>query len=139
MPPIGERFELRADVPPALRGAILESAWDLVRLHELELPREDVPMGELVWQLMLPWWRDAGRPFAIAPEQVRSDPARYPEQWERTMNADLRYPIHLVRRRRWVVLDGVHRLLKARIIGLERIPACRLTREALRAIVVRHP
>jgi hypothetical protein len=53
------------------------------------------------------------------------------------MNADLRFPIHLVRRRRLVVFDGVHRLLKARILGLERIPGCRVTREALRAIVVR--
>jgi hypothetical protein len=53
------------------------------------------------------------------------------------MDADLRYPIHVVKGRPWVVLDGVHRLLKTRIVGLERIPACRLTREALRAIVVR--
>jgi hypothetical protein len=139
MPPIGERFELRADLPPALRGVIMGAAWDLARLHELELPIEEVAIEELVWQLMLPWWRDAGRPFVVAPEQVRSDPGRYPEQWKRTMDADLRYPIHLVKRRRWVVLDGVHRLLKARIVGLERIPACRLTREGLRAIVVRRP
>lgn len=139
MPPMNERFELRADVPSALRGVILEAAWNLDRLHELELPIESIPVGELVWQLMLPWWRDAEGPFAVTPEQVRSDPQRYPKQWERTMNADLRYPIHLVRRRRWVVLDGVHRLLKAQILGLERIPAGCVTREALRTIVARRP
>ena len=46
MPPIGERFELGADVPRPLRVVILGTAWDLARLHELELPSEDVSVGE---------------------------------------------------------------------------------------------
>ena len=137
MPPVGEGFELRAVMPTALRGVILEAAWDLARLHELELPGERVPIRGLAWQLSLPWWRNERRPFAVTPQHVHSDPARHREQWERTMNADLRYPIHLVRRRRWVVLDGVHRLLKAQIIGLDWIPACLVTPDALGDILVR--
>ena len=43
------------------------------------------------------------------------------------MAADLRYPLDLLfRNDRWVVLDGVHRLLKADLLGLSIIQVRRL-------------
>jgi hypothetical protein len=124
-------------IPPELDGIISTVAWDLGRLHALELPVEELAVAELRWQLDLPWWRVGDRWFAVTPNQVRRDPVSYPEQWRRTLAADLRYPIQLIERRRLVVMDGVHRLLKADLLGLERIRACRVTPSAFDAVVVR--
>ena len=72
--------------------------------------------------LDLPYWRDGGRPFQITPAQVKADPARYQEQYKRTMVADLAHPLDLLfRNDRWVILDGVHRLLKADVLGLSQV------------------
>ena len=76
--PDAEPFPLLDRVPPALRGVILEVAWDVDLLRQLDLPVVDVELADLRWQLELPWWTHEGHPFAISPTQVRADPARYP-------------------------------------------------------------
>jgi ParB-like chromosome segregation protein Spo0J len=42
------------------------------------------------------------------------------------MVADLSHPLDLLFRDRWVILDGVHRLLKADLLGLSTIEVRRL-------------
>jgi hypothetical protein len=52
---------------------------------------------------------------------------RYAEHHRRTMAADLGCPIDLLLRNgRWVILDGVHRLLKADLLRLGNVPVRRL-------------
>jgi hypothetical protein len=55
--------------------------------------------------------------------EVAADPARYAEQHARTMAADLRHPLDAVRRPggRLTILDGVHRLLRAHLGGLQSV------------------
>jgi hypothetical protein len=108
-------FPLWAVVPAELRGIILDFHWDAELLHGLDLPMNRVDVAELEWHLGLPFWADAGRPFQVSPLQVAARPHVYPEQFARTMAADLRYPLDAVRRPdgRVTILDGVHRLLRA--------------------------
>ena len=115
-------------VPPPLRGIILDFDWDRARLHALELPVEKLAVSELRWQLDLPWWRVEDRFFAVTPNQVRAEPARYAQHWQRTLAADLAFPIHVTETApdRWTILDGVHRLLKADITGAPSILAKRV-------------
>ena len=120
------RFALKA--PPELVGIILDFDWDLERLHALDLPAEEVAVAELRWQLDLRWWRYADRHFAITPNEVRGDPVRYDLHWQRTLAAQLAFPIHLAETApaRWTILDGVHRLLKAEVLGHSYIGAVRV-------------
>jgi hypothetical protein len=124
-------------VPPELTGIISELAWDRERLHALTLPVDELAVADLRWQLDLPWWRVGDRWFAVTPNQVRSDPARYPEQWRRTLAADLAFPIHVRDGARPTILDGVHRLLKADLTGLAHIRACRVTAAAFQTVILR--
>ncbi len=103
-------------VPPALAEVLPNVMWSRDRLHRLVVPAVDVLVDELRWQLDLPWWRDGNRVFAVSPNEVRRDPMRFAAQWQRTLDADLGYPIHLLDGPRPVVLDGVHRLLKAAVL-----------------------
>jgi len=70
----------------------------------------------------LPWWECGGQVFSLTPAQVRQKPEKYPEQYQRTMSADLHHPL-TVRKAggRIIIMDGIHRLLKAAIVGAESI------------------
>ncbi|WP_114854707.1 hypothetical protein [Brachybacterium sp. YJGR34] len=112
-------FPLLAERPASLDGVILDSHWDLDRLHALSLPEREVSISTLEWHLYLPFWAAGGRPFQVSPAEVASEPSVHPEQWARTLAADLRYPLdtYVGAERRLIILDGVHRLLKALVEG----------------------
>jgi hypothetical protein len=116
----------------------MEFAWDLQRLHSLALPSQRIPLHELAWHLELPYWRAAdGRFFAVTPLDVIASPSRYREQFERTERADLDHPIHVHRcGDRSVILDGVHRLLKAHLTGCSTIAAHQVSARALSGCAV---
>lgn len=134
-----EPFPLLSELPSELTDVILDFHWDVELLHGLDLPATDLTVAELAWQLRLPFWSRDGRPFQVSPLEVAGDPEVHAEQYARTMSADLRYPLDVVRRPdgRITILDGVHRLLKAHLEELESVRARILEWEQLDAIAVR--
>ncbi|MBA3406230.1 MAG: hypothetical protein H0U13_16365 [Gemmatimonadaceae bacterium] len=130
-------FQLWHLIPPAMHGVLLNIQWDREALFRLCLPVEELPLSELRWQLDLPWWRANDRYFAVTPNEVRADRARYHAHWQRTLDADLRHPIHLLATTPVLrILDGVHRLLKADWSGERLIRACRVDRDQLKKIIL---
>jgi hypothetical protein len=127
-----DELKARGAVPQSLHGILMDARWDLSKLWALDLPVSDVPTSALAWQLDLPWWRVDNRWFAVAPSEVWTHPSRYPEQWGRTMRADLGRPIHLRDTERGpVILDGVHRLLKAAVEGRLWLRAVTVPKQSL--------
>ena len=116
-------FDLWDVVPAPLASVIPNVMWSRERLHRLALPVVAIPVDELRWQLELPWWRLGKRRFVVSPNEVRNAPQRYAQHWQRTLDADLRYPIDLLQRDRLIILDGLHRLLKADLQALAAVPA----------------
>jgi hypothetical protein len=115
-------FPLLHLVPTELRGVLLDFVWDADRLRELDLPTRTVPVSDLDWHLDLPFWSVDDLPFQVTPRQVAAEAHRFSAQYERTLAADLRFPLDVVERTdRLTILDGVHRLLKAVMIGRDRI------------------
>ena len=116
-------------VPLELGESLLGFEWDPERLWRLDLPVELMSVDELSWCLDLPLWRHDGRPFRVRPTEVIADPVRYPDEYRRTLEADLRYPLDITRRNgRWTVMDGVHRLAKAvlcewEVVRVRKVPA----------------
>ena len=126
---------MHGGIPASLRGVLLDHPWELSKLLALDLPVEEVSVAALAWQLDLPWWRRGDDWFFVTPNEVRSDPAASPEQWARTMRADLDAPIHVrMTERGPVVLDGVHRLLKAVVEGRSSLSARVLPDEHLPSV-----
>jgi hypothetical protein len=120
-------FPLQDQVPAELREVLCEFVWDSAKLQRLPLPVGTATIDSLRWHLDLPYWRHDGQPFQVTPSQVRADPVRFREHYERTMAADLGCPLDLLfRNGRWVILDGVHRLLKADLLGLDNVQVRRL-------------
>lgn len=129
---------LRDHRPPEFEGLLLDFWWEIDKLHALDLPTRQVSREELDWQLDLPWWNHEGIPFQLTPWQVAADPETYDVQFGRTMTADLSYPI-IVREvdGQLVVVDGVHRLLKAVLTGLDQVTVAQFDDSLISAIEVR--
>ncbi|MEV6415540.1 hypothetical protein [Kribbella sp. NPDC051718] len=116
--------ELLAMTPPSMRDVFPETHWQLGKLWALDLRVEPVEVADLLWMFDLPLWQLNGERFKLTPNQVAATPMNYRAHYERVMDADLDFPIHLVAYRgRLVVLDGVHRLLKAHFLRRRWIEA----------------
>ncbi len=115
--------ELRPLLPPELRRWVLSDVtWDQHKLWTIDVPTREVPLDEIAWMLDLPWWRDRDRHFTVRPADVAADPIRHRAQHARTLAADLDYPlVGTTIEGRLVLLDGVHRLLKARLLGITTV------------------
>lgn len=98
--------------------------WDVRKLWEADLPVAQIPVAELEWLLDLPFWSDGLQKLAVGGRDVATNPERYRLEYERTMIADLSYPINVIwLRERWTIMDGVHRLLKAHLLRRDMILA----------------
>jgi len=129
-------FPLLDKLPNELHGIVYDFWWDRDKLQTLDLPEETVSIGELVWQLDLPWWQYQGKPFQIKPRQVLDDPVTYQEQYKRALAVDLSYPI-IIREEhdRKIIIDGVHRLLKVVIHDLPSVKAAVFSEEMIPLIL----
>jgi hypothetical protein len=122
-------------IPKELHDVLLPFPWELGRLHALRLEPTEIAVADLDWMLDLPVWRHEGTSFTASPRDVSRDPRTYADQWDRTMRADVRWPVHItIFRRRLIIIDGIHRLLRATTMAIPTLPAWYVSRTAWRAI-----
>ena len=112
-------------LPNILVDHILPFDWDVRRVWELEREVTVRPVSDFCYLLDLPLWSsvpDRGMLFDISPREVIDSPQRSPHQYERVLEADLGFPIDLLlyQEREWI-LDGVHRLVKLHLMGVDRV------------------
>jgi hypothetical protein len=129
--------ELAPLVPDELRPFVLDFEWNCERLRALDLPVQLMSVAKLVWHLELPWWRGE-RPFCVRPVDVLRRPGDFRPHRARILEADLRYPLDVTwREDRWTILDGIHRLAKAVVVGLPRVSVRTVPESAFALIAVR--
>ena len=116
-------FPLNNQIPQELRPYILDFWWDLEKLHGLELPEKTYSVADFTAYLDLPFWEYNGKPFSIAPRDVLREPDKYHKQYARTLAVDLSHPIIVYERANQpaVIMDGLHRLLRAHMLGQAEI------------------
>lgn len=133
----GAPHRLLDQIPPSLRGWLLPVNWDRDRLWSIDRPCARVAIDELRWHYDLPWWRgNDGSWFQVTPRQFMETPERFPEHVRRVEQADLRYPLHALRRKgRTVILDGIHRLVRTDRLGWTHVEVVFLKLEDVAAIV----
>lgn len=96
--------------------------WDVEALWARDLPVETIPSARLEWLLDVPVWPIGEQGYRLTPRQVLKSPYRYENEYKRARAANLIFPLEITWfRRRWLILDGVHRLLKAHENGLEEL------------------
>jgi len=103
------------ELPPIIKEVGFDFHWDERKVWALNIPVEVLPISELTWHLDIPFlWSQPAGFYDLKPSTVLHHPEQYPEEYARTLEADLQYPIDIMQKaEHWVILDGLHRLMKA--------------------------
>jgi alpha-ketoglutarate-dependent taurine dioxygenase len=107
--------------------------WDEEKVWDLEVSVESMPLTELNWHFDVPFlWTKPDGFYDLKPSEVIDYPQKYVSEYERTMNADTKYPIDIMHwRGRWVILDGLHRLMKLYIEGIQEVDVRKIPQSAI--------
>lgn len=111
--------------PKVLTDAGYEIYCDTKKLRELDVPVIDFAIEKLIWNFDLPLWEKEGTDdWNLTPREVINNIPGSKTHRERVTEADLQFPILLTEKNgRWLVIDGVHRLVKAFEAGDKTITA----------------
>ena len=101
-------------VPYIIKQKGLDFSWDAESVWPLNVPTEVIAASELTWHFDIPfWWSKPDGFYDLSPRQVLDDPKRYDYEYYQIERADTSYPIDIMwQDDRWVILDGLHRLVK---------------------------
>ncbi len=101
--------------PKILTDAGYEIYCDTVKLRELDLPIVDFAINELIWNFDIPFWaKDGTDDWNLTPWDVINKIDGSAGHQKRVEEADLKFPILLLNKNdKWLIIDGVHRLVKA--------------------------
>jgi hypothetical protein len=117
-----ENFEL----PASLQDIFFPFRWDKQALWALKTPTTLLPLDELSWHLDLPVWStQPPQPlFNLRPREVILQPALHAQHWQRILDPPLEFALDLFEyNKRWVVMDGYHRLAKHHVLQSNEVPA----------------
>jgi len=117
------------ELPEIIQQVGFDFHWDAHKVWAIEAPVEDMRLDELAWHFDVPFlWKRPNGYYDVLPRDVLDRPDQHALEYARTMQADTSYPIDIMRHNgRWVILDGLHRLMKlsaegATIVKVRKIP-----------------
>ncbi len=104
--------------------------WSNELLWQLEVPTEKMNVDELIWHFDIPWLHTPNGRFDLKPTDVMTHQNHHPEEYARTMQSDTSYPIDIMfNKGRWLILDGLHRLMKSVDAGKQTVTVRKIPRE----------
>jgi hypothetical protein len=126
------------ELPQIIKEVGFDFNWDERKVWELDVPIEDMPLDELKWHFDAPFiWSKPDGYYDVNPSEVIEHPDQYPEEYKRTMQADTAHPIDIMFwKKRWLILDGLHRLMKQAIEGKEVVQVRKIPESAIPLIKV---
>jgi len=119
--------------PEIIEEVGFDFSWDEKKVWELDVAKESAPIDLLTWHFDAPFiWSKPDGYYDVNPRDVIENPGLHPEEYERTMNADTSYPIDIMYwRGRWLILDGLHRLMKLSVNGANEIVVRKIPESAI--------
>jgi len=125
------------EMPAIIKEVGFDFSWDEQKVWALDAPTEEMPINELAWHFDIPFiWSKPDGYYDVKPSEVISHPEQYLEEYERTMQADTAYPIDIMYwKKRWLILDGLHRLMRQAIEGKEVVKVRKIPETAIPLIL----
>ncbi len=123
---------MKKELPKIIEDVGFDFHWDNSKVWALDIPVEDMDISELEWHFDIPFWDKPNGYYDLKPNDVLSNPDLYKEEFERTMKADLSHPLDIMFwKERWLLLDGLHRLVKAKRLGYRNVKVRKIPVEAV--------
>lgn len=93
---------------------------DPEKIWKLEVPIAMTPIKLLEWHLEIPFWSSDHGYYDLSPNQLLKTPTLSPSHYQRVLEADTTHPIdYTFYKGRPKIIDGLHRLTKAKLNGAE--------------------
>ncbi|MET0779433.1 MAG: hypothetical protein ABWY71_01225 [Candidatus Saccharimonadales bacterium] len=110
-------------LPPIIQEVGFDFSWDERKVWKLQAETEDLSIDALAWHLDIPFlWSKPDGYYDVTPRSVIDHPSKHAGEYERMMHADTRYPIDIMfYKGRWVILDGLHRLMRSVSDGVQTV------------------
>lgn len=110
------------EMPKIIEEVGFDFDWSNEKVWALDVPVEEMDIKDLEWHFDIPFWNTSNGYYDLTPNQVLTNSQKYKEEFERIRNTDLSYPLDIMYyKNRWLLLDGLHRLVKAKQMGSEKI------------------
>jgi hypothetical protein len=111
-------------IPKTLREAGYEIYCDAEKLAALAIPVVDFEIKDLIWNFDLPLWGKDGESWNLTPWDVINEVSGSASQRRRVEDADLSFPILVLKKNgKWLIVDGVHRVVKVYLNRQQTISA----------------
>jgi hypothetical protein len=121
--------------PWIVREVGFDFHWDERKVWALDVPVEEMELRELTWHFDIPFLRERGQ-YDLTPREVLDHPEVHRAEHARMLRADLNYPLDIMENKgRWLLLDGLHRLMKAARLGMARVRVRKIPRDRIPDIV----
>ncbi len=115
--------------------------WEEEKLWALPLPVTSIDISELLWHLDCPWWEsDSGERYTVTPRDVIELAPGTSTERAKVQQADTSYPIDIFYNKdKWLILDGIHRLVKLYQEGVGQVQVRIVTNEVFPSIASSEP
>lgn len=109
--------------PKILTDVGLSMFVNTEELRDFDVPISEINIQELLWHFDMPVWeKDGTDDWNLTPWEVVHKENGTTGHQKRVQDADLQHPLIITRYRdRFVILDGVHRLVKAYMEGCNSV------------------
>jgi len=119
-------------IPQIIKDVGFDFNWSEEKVWALDIPPEEMDIFELTWHFNIPFWDENGQKYCLYPLDVINHPNLHQEEYKRTMNSDISYPIDIMENKgKWLILDGLHRLVKCKILGKKKVIVRKIPRERI--------
>ncbi len=107
--------------------------WDSKKVWVLDIPVTEMDMKELIWHFDIPFWElDDTDDYNLTPRAVIHNEQGTKEHRKKIEEADTSYPIDIMENKgKWLILDGLHRLVKLYECGDEKVKVRVIPREKI--------
>jgi hypothetical protein len=128
---------MATDIPQIIKDVGFDFDWDTQKVWALDEPVTEMPIEQLAWHFDIPFWDSEGTDaYNLKASEVIAHPEREPTHWKKVQDADTSYPIDIMENKgRWLILDGLHRLVKLAMRGDKSVRVRVIPRERIHEIV----
>lgn len=106
--------------------------WSEEKVWALDVPVEEMDLTELEWHFDVRFWNTPGGYYDLSPNQVLADSEKFKDEFERAMRINLSHPLDIMFwKNRWLLLDGLHRLVKAKYLGRDTVNVRKIPKDAI--------
>lgn len=118
--------------PKILEDAGFDIYVDTSKLRDLPLDIAPIGLHELTWCFDYPVWeKDGTDDWNLTPLEVINREPGTTDHMQKVQDSSLEYPIVIIwHKDKWVIVDGIHRLVKAYLLKSPIINAKILSKES---------